>query len=89
MRDGHLQLHRESKYMQEEEERSKRGMMATWRERRAATESERARTRVEEREGGREEHKATHYRESSGAVDEMTDNDYHDMRLIERQYKIF
>ena len=42
MRDGHLQLHRESKYMQEEEERSKRGMMATWREKRAATESERA-----------------------------------------------
>ena len=42
MREGHLQLHRESKYVQEEEERSKRGMMATWREKRAATESERA-----------------------------------------------
>ena len=82
MRDGHLQLHRESKYTQEEEERSKRGMMATWRERRATPESERA--DACRGEGGREEHKATHYRESSGAVDEMTDNDYHDMRLIER-----
>ena len=50
---------------------------------------ERARADACRREGGREEHKATHYRESSGAVDEMTDNDYHDMRLIERQYKIF